>query len=323
MSTYPRKCVGSRRLGNMRQSSRSWSSFGALLLVTATLMGFLFVEPTARAISPGVRLLSPNGGEVLTGGVDHPLVFELNRTDELNSIQWARLYYRNTSADPWSLIFTLLGPPIGEGWNNEPFPLPAYDSTTAELRLDISVSGEGVYSDAIDAPFTVDSTAPVLSGVKTGARTAYNACFDEIFSLFMMCIEMAGGYATEPSNDPPAVAVSQPAGGEVWSGGADGALAFAAAADRETPFLDEPVFVFVNYTPAVVNPTIFSGYLPDGSYTIPWTTPGFTFPAYQVSVTAVDNGSPRPGQPPPPLRPLAVHHRQHAAAGGLRRGAAV
>ena len=383
-----------------------------LLLVSTALAGLIAVAPSARAgcavsPSPCIDIVTPNGGEDLTGGVSQDLQFYLDRGVDTDPVIWLLLEYRSGPLAPWSVLFNLTSPSLAELFNTRSFNLPANDTTTAELRLSIRVGGviPGTDVDVTDATFTVDSTMPILSwdlpmspslevfcpncsgdqnltfgptafdlsftisepvdraSLEQGTRLVVDivdfetttvlssyflpssslffnwaanssavrisamvnlengallmleidttpgtgftddsvpgnrgindaGCLDDVWVFLGVCLaDVAAGYYTEPANNPPTASVPAPAGGEVWSGGATVPVDFTVADERRDPFRDQPTQVWVNYTPAVGNGTIFSGLLWNGAYTVDWTVPAVSFPAYRVTLTATDAGA--------------------------------
>jgi len=153
----------------MSEQGRSASvGVWATLLLSTAVAGLIAVSPPVRAgcaasPAPCIDILSPNGGEALTGGVAQTLAFSLDRVVDNAAVDWLALEYRGNATAPWTTLFNLTAPTLAELFDSATFTLPADDTTSAELRLSVSVPGEGTDSDRTDAAFTVDSTAPRLT----------------------------------------------------------------------------------------------------------------------------------------------------------------
>ncbi|HKZ47880.1 MAG TPA: hypothetical protein VJ397_03720, partial [Thermoplasmata archaeon] len=146
-----------------RSGARLNTVLGALLVVNLASFPMLFLAtPSAAApcAAPCVTLLSPNGGEDLTGGSSPEVVFFLDSLSGAPSL-WLAVFY--TSGGPWVEIANVTNPGLQEGLNSRYYVLPYDNTTTARLRIGVDIVGEGSVFDDSDADFAVDAARPTVT----------------------------------------------------------------------------------------------------------------------------------------------------------------
>jgi hypothetical protein len=96
-----------------------------------------------------VKLLSPNGGEVLESGLPHPIQWEINETKD--PVTTVKLYYSMDGGATWSLITTLDGSFRSYDW----IPLVQITKTKCKVKVVIyDTKGVAAASDISDSYFT-------------------------------------------------------------------------------------------------------------------------------------------------------------------------
>src|SRR3990170_417865 len=147
-----------------RSDARLNTVLGAILVANLASLPMLFLATPAAAApcaAPCVELLSPNGGEDLTGGSSPKVVFLLDSVSGAPSALWLALFY--SSGGPWVEIANVTNPGLQEGLNSRYHVLPYDNTTAARLRIGVGLAGEGSVFDDSDADFTVDATSPTVT----------------------------------------------------------------------------------------------------------------------------------------------------------------
>jgi hypothetical protein len=97
-----------------------------------------------------VKLLSPNGGEVLESGDIHQIQWEINGTKY--AVATVKLYYSMNGGTTWSLITTLDGSFRSYDW----IPLVQITKTKCKVKAVIyDTKGVAAANDMSDSYFTI------------------------------------------------------------------------------------------------------------------------------------------------------------------------
>ncbi|MDI6794155.1 MAG: Ig-like domain-containing protein, partial [bacterium] len=111
-----------------------------------------------------VDLTSPNGGEDWTGGELHPVNYTVTGGVAPYT---AGLYYSTNGGTSW------IGPsdthPAVSGANTYSWPTPSINSAQVRVKVVISDGSNQQAEDASPADFTIDSTAPIVTGTTPGS----------------------------------------------------------------------------------------------------------------------------------------------------------
>ncbi|MFQ5910154.1 MAG: choice-of-anchor V domain-containing protein, partial [Thermoplasmata archaeon] len=120
---------------------------------------------------PTVDLTYPNGGEDLTGGSVHNILFDLSDPDNTNDELLVWINYSTDGGVSFTPIAGAQGIPGTPNPNTHAWTLPLVDTFQARVNVDVVDPSMQMDSDVSDGNFEIDSTPP---GIPSSSPTGTN-----------------------------------------------------------------------------------------------------------------------------------------------------
>ncbi len=262
-------------------------------------------SPSVDAVPPVASLSSPDGGEVWKVGSLHALLWSASDNVSVSSVDLA---WSNDGGASWNAIATGIANTGSHAWQ-----VPALAAGAGRARVTAHDPSGNVGADSSSAAFTIDSwtiTASAAAGgsitpsgvvaVSEGASSSFVIAPGSGFQISSLTVDGAavGALAAYQFNAvaayhtiaasfldtaPPAVAVTSPAGGEIWAQGSVHNITWTAVDNQAVDSVSVEYSLSGGSGPWV--PVAHA--LPNGG-AYAWTTPAFDSDSAQVRVTAYD-----------------------------------